>query len=174
MERDSGESQSTPTESSSASPTTPTESKSPASSPTPTTPTGTVLGRATVSGKLGSAPVIKVDKSLPDTTTLLTKDIAVGNGKEIQATSTVTVQYTGVGANTGTTFDSSWTSGQPATFPLNGVITGWQEGLIGAKVGGRRILVIPGPMAYGENPPSNSGIEPNETLIFVVDILDVQ
>ena len=144
----------------------------PTSTPTPSD--AVVLGRAIVSGKLGEAPKIKVDTSVADTTQLLTKDIAVGNGKAIESTSSVTVQYTGVGGNTGQVFDSSWSGGQPITFPLNGVIVGWQEGLIGVKEGGRRILVIPGPMAYGENPPSGSPIEPNETLIFVVDVLSVQ
>ena len=65
-------------------------------------------------------------------------------------------------------FDSSWARGSAATFPLDGVIAGWQQGLPGMQVGGQRILVIPGDLAYGEAPPQ--GIAPNETLIFLVDL----
>jgi peptidylprolyl isomerase len=71
----------------------------------------------------------------------------------------------------GSIVESSWSGGQPATFPLAGVIAGWQQGLPGAKVGGRRLLVIPADLGYG---PNGSGpIGPNETLIFVVDIIAV-
>ena len=71
----------------------------------------------------------------------------------------------------GSIVESSWNGGQPATFPLAGVIAGWQQGLPGAKVGGRRLLVIPADLGYG---PNGSGpIGPNETLIFVVDIIAV-
>jgi FKBP-type peptidyl-prolyl cis-trans isomerase len=63
--------------------------------------------------------------------------------------------------------------GQPISFPLDGVIRGWSEGLVGMKVGGRRTLVIPGDMAYGANPPPGAGIAPNETLVFTVDLVDV-
>lgn len=102
---------------------------------------------------------------------LQTKDIIVGTGTEVLATSTLTVHYTLMTWSTGTVVESSWTGGQPATFPLSGVIAGWQEGLPGAKVGGRRLLIIPADKGYG---PNGSGpIGPNETLIFVVDIIAV-
>ena len=100
-----------------------------------------------------------------------TQDIIVGSGTEVLATSTLTVHYTLMSWSTGTIVESSWNSGQPATFPLSGVIAGWQQGLPGAKVGGRRLLVIPADLGYG---PNGSGpIGPNETLIFVVDIIGV-
>ena len=83
----------------------------------------------------------------------------------------MTVDYCGVGLDSGAIFDSSWARGQPATFPLDGVILGWQEGIPGMKPGGRRLLIIPGDLAYGPNPPPGSGIGPNETLVFVVDML---
>ena len=63
--------------------------------------------------------------------------------------------------------------GQPTQFPLDGVIPGWGEGLVGMKVGGRRTLVIPGNLAYGNSPPPSSGIQPNETLVFVVDLVSI-
>jgi peptidylprolyl isomerase len=74
----------------------------------------------------------------------------------------------------GQMFDSSWSRGEPATFPLDGVILGWQEGLLGMKEGGRRILVIPAAQGYGDTPPEGSGIAPGETLVFVVDLTAVQ
>ena len=72
-------------------------------------------------------------------------------------------------------FDSSWARGAPAAFPLDpgGLIQGWIDGLPGMKVGGERLLLIPGALAYGPNPPSGSGIEPDETLIFIVQVTAV-
>ena len=94
-----------------------------------------------------------------------------GTGAEVKPGATVTANYVGVGGLTGKTFDSSFTSGQPATFPLANVIPGWQDGIPGMKVGGRRLLVIPAAQAYGANPPAGSGIEKDEPLVFVVDIV---
>ena len=74
-------------------------------------------------------------------------------------------------ADTGKVFDESWSSGQPVTFPLDRVIPGWSQGLVGMKEGGRRTLVIPAELAYGANPPPGAGIAPNETLVFVVQLL---
>ena len=100
-----------------------------------------------------------------------TQDIIVGTGTEVVATSTLTVHYTLMTWSKGAIVESSWSGGQPATFPLANVIAGWQQGLPGAKVGGRRLLVIPADLGYG---PNGSGpIGPNETLIFVVDIIAV-
>lgn len=120
-----------------------------------------------VSSEAGKEPIITPPQgSAP--TTLTTKDLIVGTGAEVLPTSTLTVHYTLMAWSTGKTVESSWSS-QPATFPLNGVITGWQKGIPGMKVGGRRLLVIPPDMAYG---PNGSGpIGPNETLIFVVDVI---
>jgi len=86
----------------------------------------------------------------------------------------LTADYVGYGAATGQMFDASWVRGEPATFPLAGVILGWQEGLVGMQVGGRRLLVIPAELGYGDNPPPGSGIEPGETLIFVVDLVSFE
>ena len=101
----------------------------------------------------------------------MTADVVEGTGDPVAAGATVTVDYCGVGLDSGAIFDSSFARGQPATFPLDGVITGWQDGIPGMKPGGRRVLVIPGDQAYGPNPPPGSGIGPNETLVFVVDML---
>lgn len=123
-----------------------------------------------VTANAGEAPTITAPTGAAPTT-LQTQDIIVGTGTEIQASSTLTVHYTLMTWSNGSIVESSWSGGQPATFPLSGVIAGWQQGLPGAKVGGRRLLVIPADLGYG---PNGSGpIGPNETLIFVVDIIGV-
>ncbi len=127
-------------------------------------------GLPAVTANAGEAPTITAPTGTAPTK-LETKDIIVGTGTEVVATSTLTVQYTLMTWSDGKIIESSWSGGQPATFPLSGVIAGWQQGLPGAKVGGRRLLVIPADLGYG---PNGSGpIGPNETLIFVVDIIGV-
>lgn len=106
-------------------------------------------------------------------TDLVVTDEVVGDGDEVTTGATVTAHYVGVSASTGSQFDASWDRGAPISFPLDGVIRGWSEGLLGMRVGGRRTLVIPGAMAYGANPPPGAGIAPNETLVFTVDLVDV-
>ncbi len=106
-------------------------------------------------------------------TELVVADEVVGTGDEVTAGATVTAHYVGVSASTGSQFDASWDRGAPISFPLDGVIRGWSEGLLGMRVGGCRTLVIPGDMAYGANPPPGAGIAPNETLVFTVDMVDV-
>jgi peptidylprolyl isomerase len=114
-------------------------------------------------------PVVTVPAA-PVTTLGITDDV-VGTGATVTSGSTVTVHYVGVSQSTGKEFDSSWSRGQTISFPLSGVIKGWTDGLVGMKVGGRRTLVIPGDQAYGASPPSGSGIGPNDTLVFVIDLV---
>ncbi len=111
---------------------------------------------------------------LPSTpaTKLGITDNKVGSGAVINEHATVTVQYVGCGQISGKQFDASWDRGQPAEFNIDEVIPGWTQGLLGMKIGGRRTLVIPGAMAYGTNPPS-ADIKPNETLVFVVDLISI-
>lgn len=106
-------------------------------------------------------------------TELKVTDDVVGTGAEVQPGDTVTAHYVGVSASDGKEFDSSWSRGAPTQFPLNGVIQGWSEGLVGMKEGGRRTLVIPADMAYGQTPPPGSGIAPGATLVFTVDLVSV-
>jgi peptidylprolyl isomerase len=129
------------------------------------------------------------DDALKDTTTkpvipkptgtpprkLVTEDIVKGKGPAAKPGDTVTVKYTGVNFSNGQEFDSSWDSG--ATFPVQlgagMVIEGWDKGLVGVKKGGRRMLTIPPEMGYGSEgyPPS---IPPNETLVFVIDVVSIK
>ena len=144
--------------------------------PTPTPTAGPhVTGNAgvTVSGDGTKAPTITVSKETASTKDLTIQDIAVGTSTEATTASTVTVQYVGVGGITGKTFDSTFTNGQPASFPLAQVISGFRDGVAGMKVGGRRLIVIPADQAYGATPPSGTTIQKNEPLVFVVDLVSV-
>ena len=145
---------------------TPAASKSSNSAPALT---GTPVN-VEVTGEAGSEPVVAITPGDP-VTELQVTDVIVGEGDAVQAGATVTAHYVGYGAATGQMFDSSWVRGEPATFPLPNVILGWQEGLVGMQAGGRRLLVIPAELGYGNNPPPGSGIEAGETLIFVVDLV---
>ncbi len=104
----------------------------------------------------------------PEGSDLQVIDEVVGTGAEVVPGDTVTVQYTGVGASTGTVFDSSWSRGQSISFALDQVIQGWTDGLVGMKVGGRRTLVIPPEMGYG-----NGGPAPGDTLVFTIDLVGI-
>ncbi|HEX7241444.1 MAG TPA: FKBP-type peptidyl-prolyl cis-trans isomerase [Longimicrobiaceae bacterium] len=102
------------------------------------------------------------------------RDDQVGTGTEATAGKTVSVHYTGT-LTDGKKFDSSRDRGTPFEFPLGAgrVIRGWDEGVAGMKVGGRRTLVIPGDLAYGSRSPG-AGIPPNATLVFDVELLGVR
>ncbi len=102
---------------------------------------------------------------------LTAKDIFVGKGKVALPKSTITAQYVLMSWKSGKVLQSSWSSG-PFTSPLTGVIRGWQLGIPGMKVGGRRLLIIPPALAYGV--AGGGPVGPNETLIFVVDLLGVK
>jgi peptidylprolyl isomerase len=129
---------------------------------TPTTPTSGVLStEPTVTPPTGAAP-----------TKLETKDLIVGPGPVAKAGQSVTVNYVGVLFKGGKEFDASWKRKEPFTFTLgNGsVIKGWDQGVAGMKVGGRRELVIPSNLAYGSK-GGGASIPPNAPLVFVVDLL---
>lgn len=104
--------------------------------------------------------------------TLQVQDLTVGTGEEAKADSTVTAHYTGALTKDGTIFESSLDQGRPATFPLSNVIKGWQQGVPGMKVGGKRRLLIPASLAYGEqgSPPK---IGPNEPLVFDIELIKI-
>jgi peptidylprolyl isomerase len=108
-------------------------------------------------------------------TELLIEDLIVGSGEEAQAGQTAVVHYVGVGVSSGEEFDASWNRNEPFAFPLGAgyVIKGWDQGVQGMKVGGRRRLVIPSSLGYGSS-GAGGVIAPGETLIFVVDLLELR
>jgi peptidylprolyl isomerase len=118
-------------------------------------------------------PTVEVPDCAPPES-LVINELERGTGKEAKSGDKVSVQYVGVTFEGGEEFDSSWSRNEPFGFTLGGgeVIQGWDQGVEGMKVGGRRELVIPPELAYGEagSPPS---IGPNETLVFVIDLLSV-
>jgi peptidylprolyl isomerase len=139
-------------------------------------------GTATTGGAACSASVKPADpnqpRSKPKVTTtpgpapahLVVKDVIPGSGRPAKAGDTVTVQYVGVLCRNGKQFDASWDRGESFSFPLGGgqVIRGWDQGLVGMKPGGRRLLIIPPGLGYGDQ---SSGPRPaNSTLVFVVDL----
>ena len=154
--------------------TTTSSTSSTSSSSTTSGPTTTVAQPAqkpcvAMKGPLPTgAPSVPVTVG-PAPTRLVIKDLKVGTGAVVTASQTLSVDYIGVACSTGKIFDSSYKSGQPASFPLSGVIPGWQQGIPGMKVGGERLLGIPSSLAYG---PSGQGadIGPNEALWFVVTV----
>ncbi|MEU0281120.1 FKBP-type peptidyl-prolyl cis-trans isomerase [Streptomyces sp. NPDC088147] len=103
------------------------------------------------------------------------KDIVEGDGAVAKAGDSVSVHYVGVAFSTGEEFDSSWNRGTPLQFQLGAgqVIKGWDEGVQGMKVGGRRQLIIPSHLAYGERGAGGGRIAPGEALIFVCDLVAV-
>lgn len=121
-----------------------------------------------------SKPEVEVPDGAPPKE-LEINDITEGEGAEAQPGDTLTMQYVGINYSNGEEFDSSWDAGEPFTFQIGAgsVIPGWDQGIAGMKVGGRRELIIPPNLGYGRQgqPPD---IGPNETLVFIVDLLDVQ
>jgi peptidylprolyl isomerase len=128
---------------------------------------------AAEAGAEKTKPKVTVPKGAPPKK-LVIKEIEEGTGAEAKAGDEVTVQYVGVNYKSGKEFDASWDRGEPFSFKLGAgmVIPGWDKGVEGMKVGGRRELIIPPNLAYGPegSPPA---IGPNETLIFVIDLLEV-
>ncbi len=111
----------------------------------------------------------------PPPTDLLIEDQVVGDGVEAVSGKTVSAHYVGVAYSSGDEFDASWGRGAPLDFPLGAgrVIAGWDQGIAGMRVGGRRKLTIPPHLAYGDR-GAGSAIAPGETLIFVVDLVAVR
>lgn len=111
----------------------------------------------------------------PPPTELQITDITEGDGAEAKAGSTISAHYVGVAHSTGEEFDASYNRGDPLSFKLGvgQVIAGWDQGIEGMKVGGRRKLIIPPSLGYGDR-GAGASIKPGETLIFVVDLMGVR
>jgi peptidylprolyl isomerase len=136
---------------------------------TPTTPTATA--KTPTSGPLSKEPKVTPPSGTAPST-LEVKDLIKGTGPEAKAGESVTVNYVGVLYKGGKEFDASWKRSEPFSFALGKgqVIPGWDQGVVGMKVGGRRELVIPSALAYGAkgSPPT---IPANAPLVFVIDLL---
>ena len=153
-----------------------------ASSETAATPTATPTETASAAGiealvqgtskKTDAKPEVPAPEGDPPSE-LVTRDIVKGKGPKAKQGDTLTMQYVGLSWSNGQQFDASWDAGQPFPFQLGAgmVIPGWDQGMVGMQKGGRRLLVIPPDLGYG---PQGSGpIGPNETLIFVVDLVEI-
>ncbi len=141
-----------------------------ATSTTATTATATTP----TSGPLATEPAVPKQSGAPPKT-LVTKDLIVGTGPTAAAGDNVTVNYVGALYTNNKIFDASWKRSTPFSFVLgqHQVIAGWDQGVAGMKVGGRRLLVIPSALGYGASGAPGS-IPPNAALVFVVDLLGVQ
>jgi peptidylprolyl isomerase len=119
-------------------------------------------------------PVVAVPSAQPPSYQLEIEDITVGQGEEAVAGRVVEVHYVGVSWKTGRQFDASWDRGSTFKFPLGKrkVIPGWDRGIVGMKVAGRRRLTIPPDLAYGKR-GAGGVIGPDETLVFVVDLIAI-
>jgi peptidylprolyl isomerase len=108
-------------------------------------------------------------------TDLVIEDLTAGDGAQAKVGDTISAHYVGVAHSTGEEFDASWNRGAPLDFRLGvgQVIKGWDDGIVGMLVGGRRKLTIPASLAYGDR-GAGGAIKPGEALIFVVDLVDVR
>jgi peptidylprolyl isomerase len=139
--------------------------------PLTSTPTDKIpeVGNAT---DLTKAPTVSAGAQ-PAPTELQFKDLVAGNGTEAKSSDTVNVQYYGANYADGKEFDSTWShGGQPTAFPLSGVIKGFSLAITGMKVGSRRVVVIPPDLGYGAN--GSGPVGPNETLVFVIDLVGIK
>jgi FKBP-type peptidyl-prolyl cis-trans isomerase len=128
-------------------------------------------GLPTVALADNGQPTVTIPKNFEAPTELVVQPLVEGDGAEVTKDQTVTVQYAGCLLD-GTSFDSSWSRGTPTSFPLNGVIPGWTNGIAGQKVGSQVLLVVPADQGYGDQ--ENGAIPANSTLVFVVDILEAK
>ncbi len=131
--------------------------------------TSTTTSNTPLPAALKTKPKVAIPSGAPPSK-LVVKDLIKGTGPAATANSTVNVQYVGELYKGGKQFDASWNdgSGQPVSLPLSGVIKGWQQGIPGMKVGGRRELIIPPSLGYGAT--AQSKIPANSTLVFVIDL----
>ncbi|WP_338079739.1 FKBP-type peptidyl-prolyl cis-trans isomerase [Antrihabitans stalactiti] len=158
----------------SASNSSPTTTGSPATSSATTPLAACTADAITVSGAANARPEITIPDNCAPPSELLIKDITPGTGTEVKAGDDATVQYDLVTWSDKAEKDASWNRGEPFTVENVGkarVIEGWNQGLIGLKEGGRRLLVVPASLGYGKG---GNGIKPNETLVFVIDAVAVK
>ncbi|MFG0285371.1 MAG: FKBP-type peptidyl-prolyl cis-trans isomerase [Phycisphaerales bacterium JB039] len=154
-------------------------SSEPSESPEPATDSGSEPAAETGAAPEAPAPAAEAAAGAGDVVArqeleggLVIEDLVIGEGSEVPPGATVTIDYVGR-LTDGTEFDSSYRRGEPATFPLGRLIEGWQKGIPGMKPGGKRRLLIPYQMGYGERgaPPA---IPPRADLVFEIELHDFQ
>jgi peptidylprolyl isomerase len=146
-----------------------------AATPTPTETAETSGVEAVVQGvsrDMESKPEIPAPQGDPPAE-LVVRDIVRGKGRKAMQGDTLTMQYVGISWSNGQQFDSSWDAGRPFPFQLGAgmVIPGWDQGMVGMRKGGRRLLIIPPDLGYGT--AGQGPIAPNETLVFAVDLVKI-
>ena len=161
----------------SAAASTPQQSASPSAS-------GFTYKSVSVSGPFGEKPTVLIGDDLQGLlpfmgnnapSELVVRDVIVGTGATATPTSQVSVNYIGRTAKTKHTFDSSWARSKTFDYvPSKLGFAAFKDGVVGMKVGGRRLIVVPAKLGFGDNPPASSGVRPGETLIFVIDLVSVR
>ena len=137
-------------------------------------PSSTSFRGVTVSGATGQEPVVLIGDETETTSSIQVQDVVAGSGPVATASTKVAVQYVARGAKTKKTFDSSWDRGEPFAYdPGSVTFSAFVDGVPGMRVGGRRIVIVPGALAFGATPPPNTGLRPDETVVFVIDLLQV-
>lgn len=151
---------------------------------TPETPTSTVqpsdvtsktLNNYTVTGDLTQEPQIEILRNENSIKNVMIQRIVTNKqGQTASPNDTVTFHMKTLGAKKGTTVENTWTSNTPITAEIKNLTQGLQQGITGMSEGSRRLIVVPAKKAYGNNPPEGSSITPNESLIYIVDLIDVK
>jgi FKBP-type peptidyl-prolyl cis-trans isomerase len=130
------------------------------------------LSDVTVTGKFGDKPEVEFEPAMSVEETEI-KTLSEGDGAVVKDSDEVTVNYRGINGRTGEEFDSSWTTGQPATFSLDGVVPGFKKAIAGQTIGSRVLVAIPPKDGYGTTGNPQAGIQGTDTLVFVIDIIKV-
>jgi FKBP-type peptidyl-prolyl cis-trans isomerase len=130
------------------------------------------LNDVTVTGKFGDKPEVEFEPAMSVEETEI-KTLSEGDGAVVKDSDEVTVNYRGINGRTGEEFDSSWTTGQPATFSLDGVVPGFKKAIAGQTIGSRVLVAIPPKDGYGTTGNPQAGIQGTDTLVFVIDIIKV-
>ncbi len=137
-------------------------------------PSVTPFNGVSVAGTLGTEPTFTIADTTQGTSSIQIQDIVVGTGPATTPTDKVTVRYTARSARTKKPFDSSWGRDKDYSYDPKAIsFKAFTEGVPGMKVGGRRLVIVPGPLAYGPTPPPSLRLGANETLVFVIDLVSI-
>ncbi len=135
-------------------------------------PSAAAFRGVSVQGPTGQQPIVLIGDETAATSSIQIEDVVTGEGAMAGPTSPVTVQYVARGAKTKRTFDSSWDRGSTFRYdPKKVTFAAFVDGVPGMRVGGRRIVIVPGSLAFGATPPAGSGLQPNEAVVFVIDLV---